>query len=328
MTLTRKQYGHSKTTFCKKSISIALKNLILYYEKFDVSTNNGNYTHQYMQNLAAPIQEGGSKYSGYISSLASYLNNGVTFVIPVYKDMADDIYQPIDKDSNSKLNSIVVDGTEITGFDADVVEYTYNCVTEKDTVVVSALAQSGKSTITGLGNVTFKNNTATVNIVVTAENGSKTTYKVTIKKVTPEKVITVSEIVSKMGVKISSEYMYQISPGTNVTTLVETVTSNGGTAKVLDSAGKNKASGELVTGDMLVVNGTKDSLTYKIAIRGDVNGDGGISVLDLLRCQKHILNAIKLEGSQYYAADTNYDGTINVLDLLKIQKHVLGTENL
>ena len=60
----------------------------MYYEKFDVSsTKNGNFTHQYMQNLAAPIQEVGIKYNGYVNSMNSYLNTAIKFVIPVYNNM-------------------------------------------------------------------------------------------------------------------------------------------------------------------------------------------------------------------------------------------------
>lgn len=299
-----------------------------YYEKFNVASYGkyDMYTHQYMTAIYAPSSEGSKIYYAYKGG--SLLDSAFTFVIPVYQNMTDTIYQPINKDSNSKLASITVDGNVITGFDSDVVEYTYNCVTDKDYVEVSALALVGTSTMTGLGKATFKDGVATVSIEVTAEDGSKTTYKVNVKKITKEKVIAVTDIVNKMGVKISNEYMYQISPGTTVTTLIETVTNNGGTAKVMDANNVNKTSGSLATGDVIVINGTMESKSYKIAIRGDTNGDGNISVLDLLRCQKHILKTINLEGSQYFAADTNFDGNINVLDLLKIQKHVLGSENL
>jgi len=299
-----------------------------YFEKFNVSSNAKYdlFTHQYMTNIYAPAAEALTVSNAYRKG--NLMDSAFTFIIPVYKDMGADIYQPIDKDSNSKLKSIVVDGKEITGFDSDVVEYSYNCVTDADGVEVSALALSTKSKVTGTGKKNFKDGVASYSIVVTAENGDKTTYKLTVKKVVKEKEIKLNDIVSKMGVKLNDTYMYQISPGTNVTGLVETVTSNKGTATVVDSSGKAKTSGILATGDSITISGTIEKKTYKIAIRGDTNGDGIISVLDLLRCQKHILQTIILEGEQYYASDTNYDGVINVLDLLKIQKHILGTESL
>ena len=58
----------------------------LYYEKFNVSPNNGysKYSHQYMTNIYAPIQEAKSIYSAY--SKAGLLGSNFVFLIPVYTD--------------------------------------------------------------------------------------------------------------------------------------------------------------------------------------------------------------------------------------------------
>ena len=37
----------------------------LYFQKFDVSRTNGIYTHQYMQNISAPLSEGINTYNSY-----------------------------------------------------------------------------------------------------------------------------------------------------------------------------------------------------------------------------------------------------------------------
>ena len=47
----------------------------MYYEKFDVSTSDGHYTHQYMQNLAAAIQETRSIFSETDNSKVSQVNS-------------------------------------------------------------------------------------------------------------------------------------------------------------------------------------------------------------------------------------------------------------
>lgn len=58
----------------------------VYLEKFDVdSTYNGLYSHQYQQNIQAPMSEGGMIYSGYYK--ANMLNSDFVFIIPVYKNM-------------------------------------------------------------------------------------------------------------------------------------------------------------------------------------------------------------------------------------------------
>lgn len=61
-------------------------------------------------------------------------------------------------------------------------------------------------------------------------------------------------------------------------------------------------------------------------IKGDVNGDGKITIEDLIQIQLHILGAIELVGDAFWAADTNNDGQITILDLANIQKHLLGVQ--
>ena len=63
-------------------------------------------------------------------------------------------------------------------------------------------------------------------------------------------------------------------------------------------------------------------------IKGDVNGDGKITVEDQLMIRAHILGHITLTGDALIAADTNNDGEIKVTDILKIQRHLLGIEIL
>ena len=73
-----------------------------------------------------------------------------------------------------------------------------------------------------------------------------------------------------------------------------------------------------------------ETKSYEVIIYGDVSGDGEITVLDLLRVQKHILGSAVLDkGDTYYkAADVSGDGEITVLDLLRVQKHILGSSRI
>lgn len=63
-------------------------------------------------------------------------------------------------------------------------------------------------------------------------------------------------------------------------------------------------------------------------IKGDVNGDGKITVEDQLLMQAHVLGQITLQGDTFTAADTNNDGEVTAADILKVQKHLLGIEIL
>lgn len=63
-------------------------------------------------------------------------------------------------------------------------------------------------------------------------------------------------------------------------------------------------------------------------IKGDVNGDGRITNLDLRLVLLHLVGGIELTGNALIAADTNNNGRIEIGDALKIQNHLLGVEIL
>jgi hypothetical protein len=63
-----------------------------------------------------------------------------------------------------------------------------------------------------------------------------------------------------MGVKVSDNVIYGISPDTVISTLVNTVTKNKGEAEVTDANGNVKATGSYVTGDKITIIGTNETI--------------------------------------------------------------------
>ena len=86
----------------------------------------------------------------------------------------------------------------------------------------------------------------------------------------------------------------------------------------------------MATGDKLQEILGKQNVyrTYNIVIYGDVNGDGKISLIDLLYIQRHLLNTKKTSGVYTLAADVSKDGKIALIDLLMVQRHLLGTAKI
>lgn len=301
-----------------------------YFQKFNIANYSGNpiFTHQYMTNAYAPTAESFTMNSAY--NAGSLLETNFEFVIPVFQNMRDDAYQAVDKSNDSKLSSISVNGEVIPEFDKDVVEYTVNVLTAESFVEVAATLNNGGATITtGMGRADFVDGNAVVKINVLAEDGvTNTEYVINIKQVLPEVNITVNDIVNGMGVKINNDYMYGISPGTIVSTLINNVINNKGNATITDKDGNVKSGGSLVTGDKIVINGTTESKTYIIAVRGDSTGDGVVKINDLILIQSHILGTRYLEGDKFLAADVNYDGVIKINDLILVQSHILEKGSL
>lgn len=295
----------------------------LYFQKFNVSTQikqENLYTHQYMTNIYAPVNESSIMYNGY--SAGGLLNSAFEFFIPVYKNMGE-IYQPVDKNGESRLSTIKINNEVITGFDNDVVEYEVNVITTENTINVVATPMASTTTVSGTGTYTFVSDKTKVEIDTVAEDGSTLKYIVNVTKVTPENKVTVSDIVGKLAVKVNGNIMYGISPGTNAATVINTVVNNKGKAKIYNASGAEKSNGALATGDKIVINGTSEASTYTIAVRGDTSGDGAIKINDLILVQSHILGTKMLSGAKLYAGDTSYDGPVKINDLILIQSHIL-----
>ncbi|MHB1314896.1 MAG: SpoIID/LytB domain-containing protein [Christensenellales bacterium] len=121
-----------------------------------------------------------------------------------------------------------------------------------------------------------------------------------------------------------------IGENTDATVLLGNITVTNGTLALLSGSGQAKTSGSLCTGDLLRVLRVDGSLKgdYSIILSGDVNNDGTISLLDLLKVQKHLLSTSLLTNCSLVAGDIDGDGEITLLDLLKVQKHLLGTAHI
>lgn len=149
---------------------------------------------------------------------------------------------------------------------------------------------------------------------------------------------------------------YSLSPSFNVYTTNYSLVVDAPVSAVNISATTYDASAKILSGvgavalnegmnDVKITvqaqNGTTRTYTIQIAksggqgeggsgngTPGDVNQDGTVDVLDLVRTQKAILGLTNLSADQFSAADVNKDGTVDIIDLIRIQKHILGIQSL
>ncbi len=85
------------------------------------------------------------------------------------------------------------------------------------------------------------------------------------------------------------------------------------------------------TGDIIKLYGSKGNNTYSytICIKGDIDGNGSIDVLDMEAIQKSILGiGDKLSGVYKEAASLTGSTDISVLDMEAIQKDILGIQKI
>lgn len=308
----------------------------MYYEKFDVSTSNGHYTHQYMQNLAAAVQETNTTYNSYVE-IGDYLTKDIVFTIPVYKNMsAYAVISPRVGNPNNYLKDIMIDGEIINGFSYDKYSYDINVPYEKESINISATSIYSGASVSGTGNIKNDKDSYTIEINVVGENNRKRTYTLNINrldKVKEEEEIIIPEvstILNGSGIKYNDNYIFGINDNTNISGLIDNITSSSHYASVSikDSKGNNKGDDIFRTGDVITVSNSKETISYNVLIYGDINGDGSIDKDDCLAILRELNGYTKLENVYKIAADSNKDGTIDKDDCLAILRHLNGYTNL
>lgn len=92
----------------------------------------------------------------------------------------------VKKSSNSKLSSLqIVEGVISPEFSSSVTEYTISVPNEIEKLSISAVADDSKATVKITGNEELKVGDNNIELAVTAEDGSKTTYKILAKRAEP-----------------------------------------------------------------------------------------------------------------------------------------------
>lgn len=87
------------------------------------------------------------------------------------------------KSNDSKLKSLSLAGYSLSpSFSSGTKSYTVSVPSDTNSVSISATANHSKATVSGTGTVNLTSDSTTANIVVTAEDGSKSTYSVTINR--------------------------------------------------------------------------------------------------------------------------------------------------
>lgn len=305
----------------------------IYYQKFNVAGDN-LYKHQYMSNIHAPVSESTIRAK---RATTAELAGGMTFVIPVYKEMSETAApKPTETGNNNNfLDSLTVEGFALSpAFDRYTMEYAVAVTADVTAVTVAATLNNPDATVTGLGTIALQTGENLLPVTVTATSGATRTYTLSVfcEAVVPDPPVdpptppetpapTITGTVYRIGDTVTG-----VEPSTAIADFITALAVADGTAKVFAADGTTeKAEGILTTGDILTVydNDGAACITLPVLIYGDVNGDGKISTIDLRIIQKHILETAPIEGMALTAADVNGDGKASTIDLRMIRKYIL-----
>lgn len=338
-------------------VSIGQNNL--YFKKFNV-VHKSYYTHQYMTNVQAAESEAKNLKKAY----ANMMDMNYTFNIPVYSNMPDSaaVKPTADLNNDNLLSSLSVDGYSLTPT-FTTYGTSYDLIVDKDThsIHINASTIDSGASITSPTTVSLNDGDNDVPVVVRAPSGVERTYTLNVYKepspveptttsttetttvtetpttetpttaapTTAATTTTTTTTAPQKPVVSSSSYtigsgISNIKPDTSADSFLGNLSVSNGNAVVVDSSG-NAKSGNLATGDKVQIlqNGSIYE-TYEISVNGDINGDGKLTVFDILKVQDYILKKSSLSGTYLSSADYNKDGNVNILDLLLIQQYILG----
>ena len=251
---------------------IAVGQNTYYYKNFNVK--NGNYNHQYAQNVY-DTRNSATKLRGYYINES---NAALTLLIPVYQNMPEIVEPPVNNTGKNNYYFNTLTGANFSpAFDSFSYEYVVNI--SGDTKLGGTFPQG--ASYVGQTLFALAPGWNGVSLVLRAESGNTNTYHFSVNAATACTLTFVpGETVSPTADDTPTTPVTPVTPPAPVIT------------------------------------------------RGDINGDGRISVADLGAVKFHLLGKTALSGNAFTAADVNKDGRISVADLGAIQFHLLKRINL
>ena len=234
-----------------------------------------------------------------------------------------------------------VDGHSITpSFKKYTQDYSLIVDNNVDRININASAISGSSWIDGAGEHRLNVGENNIEVTVHAENGSDRTYYLTVVRKEPSENPNppspdpAPESPSfDTGYNLDSDNMYisGVKAGDNAGTVLGNVRTQNATAYICNRNGDRKGDGDIIaTGDRLVINDNSGNeyASYTFVVYGDINGDGEIDLIDIVKIKRHILELSQLKGEFLRAADINRDGEIDLIDIVAVKRHILGMKEI
>ncbi len=130
-------------------------------------------------------------------------------------------------------------------------------------------------------------------------------------------------VVSSDKYNFKNKKITKISPNITINSFLKNLNINADSVKIMNSDYEEIMDNKIIvkTSNKIILD---DFFELDLIVAGDINGDGEVSMYDLMYANKHRLNKKKIEGVYFYAGDINEDGNIDVKDLFIINKYRLG----
>lgn len=165
-----------------------------------------------------------------------------------------------------------------------------------------------------------KNKVGSQTVTVSYE-GKTATFTVTVQSRVPDSITSGTY-------SVGSGFISKISAGTTVTQLLNGVNEKV-YCKVYNGSTEVTGSTRIGTGmEVRLLDGSTVKARVAVVVTGDTNGDGNITVTDMLAVKSHLLKKTTLSGAAGKAADTSGDKAISITDFIQIKAHILGKDKI
>ena len=251
----------------------------------------------------------GYQVSGYTSTpgtktiTVTYGGKSATFTVTVQAKAVSSISM---KTNPSKTTYLTGESLNLAGAKITV---KYNNNTQEDIAVTTAMVSGYNANQVGSQTVTV------------TYAGKSTSFKVTVQSRVPSSITSGTY-------SISGGFISKIGAGTTVSQLLNGINERA-YCKVYK--GSSEVTGGTLIGTGMTVkllDGSTVKQTLTIVVTGDTNGDGNITITDMLAVKSHLLKKSTLTGAAAKAADTSGDKAISITDFIQIKAHILGKDKV
>ena len=237
-------------------------------------------------------------------------------------------------DDNNYLSALSIEGISLNEtFDKTVQNYTASIPENTTSVNVIATPEVTTSTVSGDGNVDITQDEQVITVTVTSQANVPREYKITVTKTADNEMITSIAY----GHDIDDTYILSGNLNAKVINMKDELDNDNSKLEVWnhDESVMKTDTDYIGTGDIvkLIINNQEKDRKI-IVVKGDVNGDGTITLVDAVATSYHYVGTKNpdsgrptLEGAYLKAGNVNTDDTITLVDAVAISYHYVGTKN-
>lgn len=120
------------------------------------------------------------------------------------------------------------------------------------------------------------------------------------------------------------KYLSRVTKETTLKDFISNLETNGDVVQIIKQDGEVLAESEFIgTGMKLVITKGTETIELKIAVKGDLSGDGKVTVTDLSALNQTVLRTISLQNEYKVAGDLDENTNITATDLSTLNKMIL-----